>query len=208
MFVGLYFCLFLETSRSRRTRKTQPTSYSLVLEPSSSRRCEGTYRTYVTERQRRNATCYKIKQASPKLKKRYSFSTAYLYTDKISSLPVRQATSIISVLSGRWKLVISASTHFILYGGYKKISVFPEQARTNPFSSATLSNVLTEVVPTAITRLPSALVDFLHRIFFDFIEFGVHFVVGDNFLTNGSKRTQAHVQQYLGNFHAFIFNAP
>ena len=38
----------------------------------------------------------------------------YLYTSKISSLPVKQATSMISVLSGRWKLVIRASTHFIL----------------------------------------------------------------------------------------------
>ncbi len=57
---------------------------------------------------------YTISVASPKLKNRYPFSTAYSYTSKISSLPVRQATSIMRVLSGRWKLVTSASTHFIL----------------------------------------------------------------------------------------------
>ena len=60
---------------------------------------------------------YKIKHASPKEKKRYFSPTAYLYTSKISSLPVKQDTSIIKVLSGRWKLVINPSTHFILYGG-------------------------------------------------------------------------------------------
>ena len=35
------------------------------------------------------------------------------------------------------------------------MSVSPLHARTNPLSSATLSSVRTEVVPTAITRLPS-----------------------------------------------------
>ena len=42
----------------------------------------------------------------------------YLYdrrkTNFVCSLPVKQATSIIKVLSGRWKFVTSASTHFIL----------------------------------------------------------------------------------------------
>ena len=36
-----------------------------------------------------------------------------------------------------------------------KIPVSPDASLTNPFSSATVSRVLTLVVPTAITLLPS-----------------------------------------------------
>ena len=63
------------------------------------------------------------------------------------------ATSIIKVLSGRWKLVISASTHLNLYGGYMNIEVLPRQGSMVPSFFTALSKVRTEVVPTAITLL-------------------------------------------------------
>ena len=60
---------------------------------------------------------YFINIASPKLKNLYLFFTAVSYKPRICSLPVSAATSIMSVLSGKWKFVISASTHLNLYGG-------------------------------------------------------------------------------------------
>ena len=55
--------------------------------------------------------------ASPKLKKRYFSSTAVLYAFMIISRLDSADTSIRSVLSGRWKFVISASTALNLYPG-------------------------------------------------------------------------------------------
>ena len=55
--------------------------------------------------------------ASPKEKNLYRSFTAVLYALRIFSLPAKADTSIISVLSGRWKFVISASIHLNLYPG-------------------------------------------------------------------------------------------
>lgn len=52
--------------------------------------------------------------ASPKEKNLYFSSTAMLYSSRIFSLPTMAATSIMSVLSGRWKLVMRQSTHLNL----------------------------------------------------------------------------------------------
>lgn len=97
-------CLLLEASKTRKVRK---------------RRRERT-QTYVTEERanlKKYCTAYRSKQASPKLKNRYPFSTASLYIARHCSLPMKAETSMMRVLSGRWKLVMSASTHLNLYGG-------------------------------------------------------------------------------------------
>ena len=52
--------------------------------------------------------------ASPNEKNLYLSSTAVLYAFKMFSLPASAETSMISVLSGRWKFVISASMHLNL----------------------------------------------------------------------------------------------
>ena len=44
---------------------------------------------------------YMISIASPKLKKRYFFSTASLYSARHCSLPIKADTSMMSVLSGK-----------------------------------------------------------------------------------------------------------
>lgn len=48
--------------------------------------------------------------ASPKEKNRYLFSTAWLYALRTFSRPANAATSARSVLFGRWKFVMMAST--------------------------------------------------------------------------------------------------
>ena len=53
---------------------------------------------------------YSKKQASPKEKNLYFSSTALLYISRVFSLPRSADTSIMRVLSGKWKLVMSAST--------------------------------------------------------------------------------------------------
>ena len=55
--------------------------------------------------------------ASPKEKNLYFSSTAVLYAARICSLLANADTSIKSVDSGRWKLVISASSTLNLYPG-------------------------------------------------------------------------------------------
>ena len=54
--------------------------------------------------------CYLMNIASPKEKNRYFSSTAFSYAFITLSRPARALISIIRVLSGRWKLVIRAST--------------------------------------------------------------------------------------------------
>jgi len=68
------------------------------------------------------------------------------------SRPAKADTSIIKVLSGKWKFVINPSTDLNLYPGYMKISVNPEKALTLPDSSAHASSARQDVVPTAMTR--------------------------------------------------------
>ena len=60
---------------------------------------------------------YIKKQLSPKEKNRYRSLTAVLYSSSVFSRPTSADTSMMSVDSGRWKLVMSASTHLNLYGG-------------------------------------------------------------------------------------------
>lgn len=72
---------------------------------------------YVTEGCRSVTTkceAYKSRHASPKEKNLYLFSTAKLYNSSIFSLPVIDATSITKVDFGKWKFVISESTHLNL----------------------------------------------------------------------------------------------
>ena len=64
-------------------------------------------------------------------------------------------TSMSRVLCGRWKLVISASTALIRTPGLMKIDVSPEPGWMIPSSSATVSIVRTDVVPTQISRPPA-----------------------------------------------------
>ena len=54
---------------------------------------------------------YPINIASPKLKKRYFSFTASSYACSTCSRPASAETSMMSVLSGRWKFVTSASIH-------------------------------------------------------------------------------------------------
>ena len=61
---------------------------------------------------------------------------------------------MISVDSGRWKFVISASITLNLYPGYMKIPVSISPERTVPSSCAMDSRVRQEVVPTATMRPP------------------------------------------------------
>ena len=63
---------------------------------------------------------------------------------------------MIRVLSGRWKLVISASMACSSTPGYKKMSVLPLQATILPYLAHTASSVRQLVVPTATTRWPAA----------------------------------------------------
>ena len=57
---------------------------------------------------------YSKKQASPNEKNLYLSFTASLYISSVFSLPTSADTSIINVLSGKWKLVMSALTHLNL----------------------------------------------------------------------------------------------
>ena len=97
---------------------------------------------------------YSINIASPKLKNLYFCCTASLYAFITNSLLARADTSIISVDSGKWKFVIRLSTHLNLYPGYIKIFVSASTGFSKPFSSATDSSTLQDVVPTAITLFP------------------------------------------------------
>ena len=74
-------------------------------------------------------------------------------------MPTSAATSAISVLRGRWKFVTSASTCFHAYPGVMKIPVRPVLAE-NGSPAGWLSSTRADVVPTAMTRRPSALAAF------------------------------------------------
>ncbi len=60
---------------------------------------------------------YKTSIQSPKEKNLYFSFTASSYSESVFSLPIKAETSITRVDSGKWKLVINASTHLNLYGG-------------------------------------------------------------------------------------------
>ena len=62
--------------------------------------------------------------------------------------------SMSSVLCGRWKLVMSASTALIFTPGVMKIWVKPLPGCTMPSSVETVSSVRTLVVPTQTIRWP------------------------------------------------------
>ena len=104
---------------------------------------------------------YKMHILSPKLKNLYFSSTAVLYAFITLSNPAKADTSMISVLSGRWKFVMSPSSTLNSNPGYMKISVHPSDGHTQPSFLATDSSVRQLVVPTAITLFPLRFVSFI-----------------------------------------------
>ena len=92
---------------------------------------------------------------SPNEKNLYLSFIASAYAFIINSLDENADMSIRSVLSGRWKFVISASTALNLYGGYMNISVSRLIGCTTPFSSAAHSPSVfrTETYSTRFRRI-------------------------------------------------------
>ena len=77
----------------------------------AARECTKTYMTHRTVTATKGCDAYTIIIASPKEKNRYPSPTATRYALSISSREQSAETSMRRVLSGRWKLVMSASTH-------------------------------------------------------------------------------------------------
>src|SRR4249919_1049058 len=98
-------------------------------------------------------TCGNSNIASPYEKNRYRSRIACSYAAKIRSRPANAETSISNVLSGRWKLVSSASMLRTRTPGRMKMLVSPANGWSSSPTIA-LSNARTTVVPTATTRWP------------------------------------------------------